>query len=119
MATYVLDTNVLIDYSLRIDRVVRQVVEWGERGDIVGIACVQVAEFFTGMTPIDRDDAQAFLNGFVYWPVSEIAARYAGSYRYDFARVGVQLSIPDTIIAGVARSQSGSGHEQSSRFSDA
>lgn len=106
MAIFLLDTNVLIDYSKGIGPVVAQLQAWTAGNNDMGICGVQVTEYYSGIAPADRREAGTFLSAFLRWPISETAALYAGMYRYDFARVGVQIATPDAMIAGVARARS-------------
>ncbi|MEA2523436.1 MAG: hypothetical protein QOF73_663 [Thermomicrobiales bacterium] len=106
MARYLLDTNVLVDYSKGVGAVVTQLRMWATGGDDIGICGVQIAEFYSGIAPADRRAARTFLAAFHRWPITETAALYAGTYRYDFARVGVHIATPDAMIAGVARARS-------------
>ncbi len=66
MVTYVLDTNVLVDYSRSIGRIIQQVDEWDDRGDVLVITGIHVAEFMAGVEPARRMGASEFLDGFVY-----------------------------------------------------
>jgi predicted nucleic acid-binding protein len=106
MVRYLLDTNVLVDYSKGVGAIVAQVQAWGRGNDEIGICGVQVAEYYSGIAPGNRRDARVFLSAFSRWPITETAALYAGIYRYDFARAGVQIATPDAMIAGVARARS-------------
>jgi predicted nucleic acid-binding protein len=106
MALYLLDTNVLVDYSKGIGPIVAQLQAWGTGNDDIAICGVQIAEYYSGIAPEDRREARMFLSAFLRWPITETAALYAGTYRYNFARIGVQIATPDAMIAGVARARS-------------
>jgi predicted nucleic acid-binding protein len=106
MMRYLLDTDVLIDYSKGVGAVVSQVQAWERDGDDLGICRVQVAEFISGVRLDDRSAGGTFLSAFRRWSITELAAIQAGVYRYDFARISVQIATPDAIIAGVARTTS-------------
>lgn len=106
MTRYLLDTNVLIDIARGDAQIVAQVEAWFRDGHEVGISAVQIAEFFSGVAPANRFAAARFLATFACWPLSDVAARRAGTYRYAFARRGIQLAIPDMLIAGQARALS-------------
>ena len=103
MTRYFMDTNVLIDYTKGIARVVTQVQAWFDADDEVGISAVQIAEFFSGVPTVEFRTWTALLEAYDRWPVTEVVARRAGKYRYDFARRGVQISTTDALIAAVAR----------------
>lgn len=106
MTRYLLDTNVLIDYSKGVSSVVTQVQAWVARGDEVGITPVQIAELFSGVPTVEFRIWMAMLDGYDRWPIGEVVARRAGKYRYDFARRGVPISTADALIAAVARARS-------------
>ncbi|MGH2531055.1 MAG: type II toxin-antitoxin system VapC family toxin [Thermomicrobiales bacterium] len=69
----------------------------------VAVSAVQVAEFISGLASSKRPIRQSFLESLRFWEINQWAAQQAGIYRYDFARRGVALSTPDTLIAAVAR----------------
>ena len=106
MTRYLLDTNGLIDYSKGVTSVAAQVKAWVAGGDEVGISVVQLAEFFSGVPTEDVRIWMLFLDAYDRWPVTDLVARRAGKYRYDFKRRGIQISTPDALIAAVARDQS-------------
>jgi predicted nucleic acid-binding protein len=98
-----LDTSVLIDVLRRREPAFTQVRQWIVGREELGICAVQVAEFMSGVRPQRRVPEYRFLTALRWWEVTPPAAAYAGFYRYDFARRGVQLDMPDAVIAAVAR----------------
>ncbi|MDE2994260.1 MAG: hypothetical protein OXU67_10295, partial [Chloroflexota bacterium] len=46
-----------------------------------------------------------FFKNLRYWDITKEAAIRAGQLRYEFARQGITLSTPDTLIAAVAEEQ--------------
>src|SRR5436309_2850547 len=105
MTRYLLDTNVLIDYAKGVNRVVAQVQTRVAGGDEVGISAVQIAEFFSGVPTIEFRTWTLLLDAYDRWAVSDVVARRAGKYRYDFARRGIRLSTTDALIAAMARNR--------------
>jgi predicted nucleic acid-binding protein len=103
---YIVDTDVLIDLSRAVEPVSSVVRALVVARQEVAICVVQIAEFFAGVPPLERALQGAFLRAFAYWDVSRRAAIQAGAYRYDFARLGIQLKTPDALIAAVAREHS-------------
>jgi predicted nucleic acid-binding protein len=97
---------VLIDYTQGIMRVVSQVQAWFDADDELGISAVQIAEFFSGVATVDFRTWTSLLEAYERWQINDVVARRAGKYRYDFARRGIQISIPDALIAAVARDRS-------------
>lgn len=72
-------------------------------GDELGICPVRLAEFFAGIPPAERERWHRWLASLSYWAISQAAAVQAGKYRYDYARRGIALAIPDVLTAAVAR----------------
>lgn len=99
---YLLDTNVLIDLSHGVAGIGTTVRGWITALDEVAICAVQVTEYLSGIPPDRREAQQRFLRAFVSWDIGLRAAVLAGTYRYDFARRGKQLSLSDAMIAAVA-----------------
>lgn len=103
MARYLLDTNILIDLSKRVDSVRAVVRQWLAGGEEVGISPIQIVEFYAGVHPEELPAAAAFLQPFALWEISRAAARTAGMDRYAFARRGRQISLADATTAAVAQ----------------
>lgn len=103
MARYLLDTNILIDFSKAHEPVRSQVLTWISSGDELGVCPVNVAEFYAGLPPAARPVWDAFVRRLRYWEITSAAARQAGIWRYDFARRGVALSTADTLVAAAAQ----------------
>jgi len=99
---YLLDTTVLIDVSRR-----RPVaVSWFDdamRGPAqICVSAVAVAEFFAGLRPEHRQVSRDLIDELTHWDVNKDIAMPAGSLRYDLARRGQVLQIPDALIAATA-----------------
>ncbi len=102
MSRYLLDTDVLIDYSNGREPAVTRIKRLIAQGDDLGICAIGVAEFFAGLKPHQREYWREVLSTFTYWDVSFAAAQRAGEWRYDFDRRGIALSTTDTLNAAVA-----------------
>jgi tRNA(fMet)-specific endonuclease VapC len=100
---YLLDTNVLIDFSKGIETVTEQLLGWIDSTDIVAVCAISVAEFSAGLTPDQAAQAAPFLDSLTYFDISRHAASRAGQDRYSFARAGVTITITDALLAAVAR----------------
>ena len=105
MARYLLDTTVIIDFARNIEPVSSRLAAWIDAGEEVAVTAVQVVEFLSGTRPVDRTQWASFFDGLDYWEITSADAFEAGIYRYDFARVGIQLSMTDTLTAAVARAR--------------
>jgi tRNA(fMet)-specific endonuclease VapC len=102
VSRYLLDTTALIDLSKGREPVVSAIREWVMAGDELLVCAVQVAEFYRGVRPADRDNWDAFFNSLTYLDISWPAARRAGIVRYEFDRRGLPLQLTDTLIAAAA-----------------
>lgn len=99
---YLLDTDVLIDLSRGVEPTSARVRDWMTAYEEVAICAIQIAEFLSGISPADREAQRRFLQAFAVWEIHLRAAVRAGAYRYDLARLGVQVGTPDALIAAVA-----------------
>jgi predicted nucleic acid-binding protein len=102
LVRYFPDTSALIDAGKLVQPVASTFQSWMDSNEEIGVCAVQLAEFFSGVEPSKRHVANLFLNSLDFWPISDRAARNAGVMRYDLARRGVQVSLPDALIAAVA-----------------
>jgi len=102
VAEYLLDTNALVDFLYGIDDAVELIESLGRDGHTLAVCSVSVAELYSGLAESDEANVERVLSAFEYWDISPEAAKRAGSYRYQFARRGIQLSTPDTLQAALA-----------------
>ena len=103
MTRYLLDTDVLIDFSKGIEPVTTRLQARIRGTDTVAICAISVAEFFAGLTPGQAIKAETFIFSLEYWAISLDAAKHAGQNRYMFARAGTTITTTDTLLAAVAR----------------
>lgn len=102
MTTYLPDTNILID-ALNGKRgrrqILRDIVVHGNR-----LACcdVTLAEVYAGMHPHEAARTDEFLSSLVWYNTSRAIARRAGRFRFEYARKGMTLSLPDLLIAAIS-----------------
>lgn len=102
MASYLLDTNILIDVING-----RQDAEALMRGlakeeESLGCCAINIAEVYAGLRPQHQQRAEKLFSILTYYDITEETARKAGTLKYAWARKGVTLSLPDVIIAAVA-----------------
>ena len=102
MGLFLLDTTVLVDFSRHREPVYSRLQEMLEGNDEVGVSPINVTEFFSWFPPERTAAWVRWLDSLRYWPISRRAAEQAGAWRYEFARRGVTLSVPDTLITAVA-----------------
>lgn len=102
MATYLLDTTVLIDV-LNGKRNRRALLyDLLEAGHLLACCAINVTEIYAGMRTKEERATQQLLDSLQYLPISPRAARHAGEFKRDYARRGVTLNLGDVIIAAVA-----------------
>lgn len=102
MATYLLDTSVLID-ALNGKKGRRQTLrDLVLQGHTLASCPITVAEVYAGMRPKEEAVTTAFVQSLIYYEIAFETARRAGRLRKAFASSGKTLSLSDTLIAAVA-----------------
>jgi tRNA(fMet)-specific endonuclease VapC len=71
-------------------------------GHTLACCTINVIEVYAGMRPKERKATESFLQNLEYFEVTWKIAERAGRLRYDWARKGHTLSLPDVTIAAVA-----------------
>jgi predicted nucleic acid-binding protein len=102
VSKYLLDTDVLIDFSKQREPAASWILKTIESGDELGISPINAAEFYAGLDQRQTILWEEFLTDLSYWTISHAATRQAGRWRYVFARQGRPLSIGDLLTAAVA-----------------
>jgi predicted nucleic acid-binding protein len=102
MARQLLDTTSLIDFSKGYEPSMACIRQLIAIGDEVGVCPVVVAEFYAGLPPDQHRLWDTLLSAFQFWPISYAASVQAGSWRYAFARQGIQIAMMDSLVAAVA-----------------
>ena len=99
MKTYLLDSDILIDFFKRKQESVSLVEELGRRGDLT-ISILSVTELRAGWT---EDEASIYLQRLYdiadITPLTQEIAELAGSYKQSYAKKGITLSTIDMLIA--------------------
>jgi predicted nucleic acid-binding protein len=102
MATYLLDTSVIID-ALNNKRQRRELLlDLLKQGSLLACCSVNVTEVYAGMRPKEEPATEEFLKSLEYYYVTWPVARMAGLLKRDYAKKGAALTISDTTIAAVA-----------------
>ena len=102
MATYLLDTSVIIDALLGRggrDALLRGLLQ---EGHLLACCPINVAEIYAGMRPKEEAPTTQFLKSLHYYEISWEVARRAGLLKRNYARRGLTLSLADAMIAAVA-----------------
>jgi tRNA(fMet)-specific endonuclease VapC len=102
MARYLLDATVFISVRRGIEVERRWLERAALRHDELGTCTVVIAEVLAGERPEDRLEAENLFVPFPTWPVLHADGWRAGVIRYELARRGFQVHLPDALIAAVA-----------------
>jgi predicted nucleic acid-binding protein len=103
MATYLLDTNIIIDAINSKKNRNEFLLELTEQqGHLLACCPINVAEVYAGMRPKEEQRTRRLLLSLQLFPISFPVAEMAGLLRRDYSRKGITLTISDTIIAAVA-----------------
>jgi hypothetical protein len=97
-----LDTTALIDLSKNSGDLLTSLNALVATGGILGVCAVSVAEFLAGVPVPHRGRWERWVADFQYWDITREAAVLAGVFRYDLARQGRALHIPDALMAATA-----------------
>lgn len=102
MKTYLIDSDILIDFFKKLPIAVEFIHNLGEQGKSV-ISAISVAELRSGWT---KEAASIYLphlyNIFEVIPVNKEIAEVAGEYREKYSKKGMKLPTIDTLIAATA-----------------
>lgn len=101
-ACYLLDTTVLIDFSRGVKPVHERLHALAKDEHVLGVCGINITELYSGIAFGMNPDVDEFIDSLAYWEIDQEVFRTAGEYRYTFARQGITLASPDTIIAAVA-----------------
>ena len=102
MAEYLLDTTIIIDH-LRGDKKANSCLEEiGQRGDIAGCCCINIAEVYSGMLEKEAVKTNRFINSLYYYEVTREISKVAGKLRQKYQKKGTTLATTDIIIGAAA-----------------
>jgi predicted nucleic acid-binding protein len=102
MATYLLDTNIIIDAINDKKNRNRALIGLAEQGHTLACCPVNVAEVYAGLRPKEEERTAVLLHSLELYPITFPVAELAGRLKCDYGRRGKTFSIPDTMIAAVA-----------------
>lgn len=105
MTRYLLDTSVLVDFSRSVRPVQERLYGLANEGHVLAVCGINITEFYSGIPRGAKPAIDTFIDSLTYWEITRETFFTAGAYRYAFARQGITLASPDTIIAAVALSQ--------------
>ncbi len=102
MASYLLDTSVIID-ALNQKRGRWQLLEsFVIGGDTLACSVLTLTEIYAGIRPHEFEITESFLNSIEHYDLDPELARYAGLLKNEWARKGRTIGIADIIIAATA-----------------
>ncbi len=102
MATYLLDTTVIIDFlngKRRRRELLRSLVE---QGHMLACCAVNVTEVYAGLRPSEAQKTAAFLRQLDYREVTWEIARHAGLLKNEWGKKGHTLALGDVTVAATA-----------------
>lgn len=102
MSRYVLDADLLIDFSKGWQPTTARLLALVDAREVVAICDITVAEFYAGHAPGADPQLDAFIQLLPYWPTSLAAAIRAGDIRCQHKRRGTTISTTDAIITAIA-----------------
>ena len=102
MATYLLDTSVIID-AINDKKGRRQFLR-----DLIGngntLACcpINISEVYAGLRPHEEPHTKVFLHSLEFYPLTWPVAELAGTLKRDYGKKGKTLNLGDVLIAATA-----------------
>jgi predicted nucleic acid-binding protein len=102
MATYLLDSSVIIDAINGKRGRNELLISLAGQGHILACCPINVAEVCAGMRPKEERLTTALLQSLELYPIPFPVAELAGRLKRDHAMKGVTLSLADAVIAAVA-----------------
>jgi predicted nucleic acid-binding protein len=102
MATFLLDTCVIIDVLNNKRGRPALLLDLLESGNVLACCPINITEVYAGMRPGEEAATEGLLSSLQYVPITPPAARMAGEFKRDNARAGITLNLGDAIIAAVA-----------------
>ena len=102
MATYLLDTSVIIDALNNKRNRRRLLLDLLRQGHLLACCPINIAEVYAGLRPKEETATEEFLRTLEYYHITWPVARMAGLLKRDHHRKGVTLTIADATIAAVA-----------------
>jgi predicted nucleic acid-binding protein len=102
MATYLLDSSVIID-TINAKRGRPEFLKGLiQQGHLLACCPINVTEVYGGMRPHEQECTTELLESLEFYPISFPAARLAGELQARHRKKGVTLATTDVTIAAVA-----------------
>jgi predicted nucleic acid-binding protein len=102
MATFLLDTCVIIDALNNKRGRPALLLDLVKSGHVLACCPINITEVYSGMRPKEETATEEFFASLQHVPIAPSAARLAGELKRDYARKGTTLNLGDVIIGAVA-----------------
>jgi len=102
MATYLLDTNVIIHVLRGRKNRINLLADLLDSGHLLASCPITISEIYAGMKPTEENRTRAFIESLQFLPMSAEIAADAGIMKRDYALRGQTLSLSDAAIAATA-----------------
>lgn len=102
MATYLVDTNIIIDVLNEKRGRPALLQNLLSEGHLLACCPVNVTEVYAGLRPKEELPTETLLQSLQYFPITFPIARLAGLLKRDYSKKGKTLNIADATIAAVA-----------------
>jgi predicted nucleic acid-binding protein len=102
MAIFLIDTMVIIDAINGKDGRDQLLDDLLAQGNLLACCSINVTEVYAGMRPQEAKVTEAFLRSLKFYEVTWEIARKAGELKYEWAKKGQTIALPDITIAAVA-----------------
>lgn len=102
MATFLLDTSVIID-AINDKKNRRQFLRGLlEQGNLLACCPINITEVYAGLRPKEEQSTSSFLQTLQLYPLTWPIAERAGLLKRDYSKKGKTLNLGDVIIAATA-----------------
>ena len=101
MATFLLDTCVIIDALNNKRGRPALLLDLVKSGHVLACCPINITEVYSGMRPKEETATEEFFASLQHVPIAPSAARLAGELKRDYARKGTTLNVGDVIVAAV------------------
>ena len=101
MATYLLDTSVIIDAlngKQNRDQLFKELLQ---QGHLLACCSINVTEVYAGLRSQEETRTRELLESLQYFPIVWPVARLAGLLKRDYGRKGITLATTDATIAAL------------------
>ena len=102
MATFLLDTSVIIDVLNNKRNRPALLLDLVKSGHVLACCPINITEVYPGLRPKEEAATEALFASLQHIPIAPLAARLAGGLKRNYSRKGKTLNLGDVIIAAVA-----------------